>query len=208
MADKLSQHFQDGIEWQLNPELFRRLCSSFGYPQIDLFANRINHQIPVYAAWQPDPYATHIDAFSISWAQFTNSYAFPPFCLVGRCLHKVVLEQAAVIMLVPCWPTQTWFTRLLSLLVDQPLLIQVTNGVLTHPLKGNVHPLSPKLHLLACKVSGNISLTARFQKTLPKCSCILGGQGLRNNTTFTLKSGPPFAFNGKLIHCNQMLMMC
>ncbi len=105
-ADKLSRHFEVGTEWQFNPKLFDRLCSSFGNPQIDLFASRINHQIPV---------------FSINQAKFTNSYAFPPFCLVGRCLQKIVLEQATVIMIVPCWPTQTWFTQLLSLLIEQQM---------------------------------------------------------------------------------------
>ena len=69
-------------------------------------------------------------------------------------------------MLVPCWPTQTWFTRLL--LIEQPIPIQVTQNVLTHPLRRNIHPLSPTLQLLACKVSGNILLTAKFQKTLPR----------------------------------------
>ena len=201
-ADKLSHHFEDGIEWQLNPRLFDQFCSSFGNPQVDLFASRVNHLVPVYASWKPDPYATYVDAFSIDWGQFANSYAFPPFCFIGRCLQKILLEQAMVIMIVPCWPTQTWFTRLLSLLVEQPILIQVTEGVLTHPVRGVVHPLSLKLQLLACKVSGNISLTARFQRQLLTCSCALGDQAHRNNMTSTLKSGPPFAIKGKLIHCN------
>ena len=207
-ADTLSRHFEDGIEWQLNPQLFDRICRAFGTPQVDLFASRINHLIPIYASWKPDPSATYVDAFSINWSQFANSYAFPPFCLIARCLQKIVLEQATVILLVPCWHTQMWFTRLLSLLIDQPLFFQVTQNVLTHPLRGNVHPLSPKLHLLACKVSGNILLTARFQQTLPACSCTLGAQAPISNTMSTLKSGPPFVFNGRLIRGNRMSIMC
>ena len=58
-------------------------------------------------------------------------------------------------------------------------MIQVTQNVLTHPLRGNVHPFSPELQLLACKVSGNILLPAKFQKTIPMCSCTLGDQALK-----------------------------
>ena len=63
-------------------------------------------------------------------------------------------------MLVPCWPTQTWFTRLVSLLIEQPIPIQVTQ-------RGNVHPLSPKLtatgmqsireHFTNCKIPEDIT---------------------------------------------------
>ena len=155
-ADGLSQHFEDGNEWQLNSQLFDKLCQALGNPQMDLFASEINHLIPMYASWKPDPYATYVDAFSISWGQFANGRAFPPFCLIARCLQKIVLEQATVIMLIPCWPTQMWFTRLLSLFIEQPIPIQVTQNALTHPLGVNVHPLSHKLQLLACKASGNI----------------------------------------------------
>ena len=119
-ADSLSRHFEDGIEWELNRDLFEKICAVFGVLQIDLFASRVNHQTRAYASWKPDPHASYVDAFSVSWSQFTNSYMFPPFCLVGRCLQKLVLEQATAIIIVPLWTTQTWFTNLLSLLVDVP----------------------------------------------------------------------------------------
>ena len=110
-------------------------------------------------------------------------------------------------MLVACWPTQMWFTRLLSLLIEQLITIQVTQNLLTHPLTGNVHPFSPELQLLACKVSGNILLPAKFQKTF-QCAHALLVTKHSNYTTSTLKSGPPFVFNRKLILGNQMSMMC
>ena len=161
-ADSLSRHFEDGIEWELNRGLFEKICGVFGVPQIDLFASRVNHQTSAYASWKPDPHASYVDAFSVSWSQFANSYIFPPFCLVGRCLQKLVLEQATAIIIEPLWTTQTWFTSLLSLLVDVPRLFRVTKKVLSHPVRGDAHPLSPKVHLLACKVSGASSLSATF----------------------------------------------
>ena len=146
-ADSLSRHFEDGIEWELNRDLFEKICAVFGVSQIDLFASRVNHQTRAYASWKPDPHASYVDAFSVSWSQFTNSYMFPPFCLGCRCI-------------VPLWTTQTWFTNLLSLLVDVPRIFRVTKKVLSHPVRGDAHPLCPKLHLLACKVSGVSSLSA------------------------------------------------
>jgi hypothetical protein len=189
IADSLTRYFQDGIKWKLNPGIFVKITGIFGTPQLGLFASRVNHQTSVYASWKQDPTASYIYAFSINWSQFTNSYAFPPFSLIGRCLQKVMLEQATLIMIVPVWTTQAWFTRLLSLLIVHPLVVKVTRNVLCHPVHGNLHPLNSKLHLMACKVSGKSSLNAIFQETLPMSLCAPGDQQLRSNTTFTLKMG-------------------
>ena len=53
-ADGLSQHFEDGNEWQFNSQLFDKLCQALGNPQVDLFASQINHLIPMYASWNRD----------------------------------------------------------------------------------------------------------------------------------------------------------
>ena len=75
----LSRHFEDGIEWELNRSMFEKICGFFGFPQIDLFSSRINDQINTYASWKRDPHASYVDAFSVNWTQFTNSYIFPSF---------------------------------------------------------------------------------------------------------------------------------
>ena len=124
--DSLSRHFEDGLEWELNCGFFEKICGVFGVPQIDLFASRINHQTSTYASWKRDPHASYVDTFSVNWYHFTNSYIFLPYCLVGRCLQKLVLEQATAIVIVPPWTTQTRFTSLLSLLVDVPRIFRVT----------------------------------------------------------------------------------
>ena len=200
-ADFLSCHFEDGIEWELNRGLFEKICAVFGVPQIDLFASRVNHQTRAYASWKPDPHASYVDAFSVSWSQFTKSYMFPPFCLVGRCLQKLVLEQATAIIIVPLWITQTWFTNLLSILVDVPRIFRVTKKVLSHPVRGDAHPLCPKLHLLACKVSGVSSLSATFRSRLPTCLCLLGDQPRENSMILTSADGVHLRCKRKLIHC-------
>ena len=199
IADKLSREFNMTLEWKLNPAIFDKISYHFSKPGIDLFASRINHQLDIYVSWKPDPGASFVDAFTINWALFANSSAFPPFCLITRCLQKVVQEQATMIIVVPMWATQVWFTRLLSLLIDHPKVFKVTKDVLSNPLLGNIHPSSHKLVLMAYKISGITSLTSRFLQKLPTSLCVPGNQALRNNIQFTLQSGPSFVCQGKLI---------
>ena len=54
-ADKLSQKFQDSVEWQLKPNV---LNLRWGQPDIDLFASRHNCKFKPFASWHADPDAT------------------------------------------------------------------------------------------------------------------------------------------------------
>ena len=58
-------------------------------PEADLFASRLNSQLSVFVLYHPDPEATHINVFSISW-QDRPFYAFPPFAVIGKVLHETV----------------------------------------------------------------------------------------------------------------------
>jgi len=66
VADIASREFRDSAEWMLNPDVFRNICETLGTPEIDLFATRLNKQLPEYVSWLPDPGSQHIDAMSIS----------------------------------------------------------------------------------------------------------------------------------------------
>ena len=66
-ADKESRVFHDNKEWMFRPDLFQLLTTIWGEPSIDLFASRLNAQVPCCASWKPDPEAAYVDAFSISW---------------------------------------------------------------------------------------------------------------------------------------------
>ena len=201
VADKMSREFNPKLEWTLNLSVFNKIVQRFSRPTVDLFASRINYQLPSYVSWKADPHASFVDAFSINWAQFTHGYAFPPFCLISRCLQKIIHEMATVTMIVPIWTTQPWFTDVLNLLIDYSRVFQVTDVVLSNPLLPGPHPLSPKLYLMACKLSGVISLTTAFLQTLPKSSCLPGSQVHKSNTMCTFTNGSNFVLKGKLIHC-------
>ena len=108
VADRKSRIFQDETEWQLNKTIFQQICSYFGQPEIDLFASRVNAQLPQFISWHPDPDAEALDCFTVEWAEL-KFYAFPRFCLIARCLQKIMFDKAEGIMIVPNWPTQPWF---------------------------------------------------------------------------------------------------
>ena len=140
-ADELSRQFNDNKEWKLNPESFKEIVKTFGCPDIDLFASRVNTQLTKFVSWKPDPEAHETDAFTIPW-NYNKFYAFPPFNLIGRTLAKAHAEGAHGIIVVPDWPTQTWYPILLRMTTNQILHLHCRKDLLllTHAPKEQ-HPL-------------------------------------------------------------------
>ncbi|KAJ8031599.1 hypothetical protein HOLleu_24840 [Holothuria leucospilota] len=154
IADRKSRVFQDETEWMLSPLLFEDVCRQLGQPTIDLFVTRLNNQLPHYIAWQPDPGAVAADAFRFYWGE-EIFYAFPPFCLSERCMQKIILDKAEGILIVPKWSTQSWFPRLLSMLIRDPILLPKADNVLTLPgCKNALHPLHKKVILGSLQARG------------------------------------------------------
>jgi hypothetical protein len=164
VADTRSRKFKDQTEWMLNKIVFNKIISTFGTQQVDLFASRLNKQLPKYVAWLPDPGAVAIDAFTIDWGNI-YFYAFPPFCLIGRCLQKVTQDNAEGILVVPYWSTQAWFPVLMRMLVAAPLHVHNNRQLLFQPVSMEQHPLSDHLQLLCCRISGNPMKRQDYLKT-------------------------------------------
>ena len=122
VADRESCQVQTSAEWKLDERVFRNVCQKYGPCQVDLFASRLNHQLEKYVSWRPDPFAMATNALQISWSELKGC-AFPPFALIGRCLMKVRTERCTVLLIAPCWRTQTWYPVLLELLVDYPIFL-------------------------------------------------------------------------------------
>ena len=76
----------------IKKELFLRLCEQTFYPDVDLFASYINHQVDRFVSWFPQPGAWHCDTFSFSWND-TLSYIFAPVTLISRILYKIVEDE-------------------------------------------------------------------------------------------------------------------
>ena len=67
-ADWESRNFLDSSNWKLCPEIFRSLMQIRGPCTIDLFADRLNCQLPRFCSWKPDPTALATDAFQQNWS--------------------------------------------------------------------------------------------------------------------------------------------
>ena len=57
IADRDSREKVDFSEWKLDPKVFQGLVQLMGNPVVDLFASRLNHQLPQYITWRPDPFS-------------------------------------------------------------------------------------------------------------------------------------------------------
>ena len=201
-ADYQSRVDRHQIEWKLNENVFKRIMDRFGCCDVDLFASRVNNQLPCYVSWEPDPYAWAIDSFTINWS-ICRGFMFPPFALILRVLQKIEHDEASGIVVVPLWTSQVWFPKLLRLLTDHPVLLSPRHKLLIHPLSGQEHP-QKKMKLIACHVSGKYCLRAEFQKNLQKLSW-LPGEGVHKRHINTIsKGGYNFVSNGKGIFLNRL----
>jgi hypothetical protein len=199
-ADELSRHFNLQLEWKVSASVFQKISACFGSPEIDLFASRITALLPDYVSWKPDPMAKYIDAFQIDWKQF-SFYAFPPFCLISRCVQKIVQEQATGILIIPLWPSQAYFTSVLNLLVDMPRTFKASGTNLMHPVWTSPHPLHKSLVLMVCKLSGIPYMSAQFRRRLPISLCCPGEILHTNSIKCTSTNGYNFVAKNRLIRC-------
>ena len=193
IADKCSRVFDDHTEWMLNVEIFNKITKLWGPFDIDIFASRLNKQLPKYIAWKPDPQAEFIDAFSICWKQI-YFYAFPPFSVISRVVQKVQEEKAEGVIVVPMWPTQTWYTSLMELLVDTPRVIRNSPKVLKLPHSEKKYPL--KMTLMVCRVCGASSRTKEFREKYCKSLRNRGEDPPENSIQCLLRNGQASVVKG------------
>ena len=100
VADQLLRSHQIlHTEWSLNPQVFRWLSQIDFHPQIDLFATRFNHKLPLYVSPVPDPQALAVDALEMSWSGLLL-YSFPPTALCRIVARKFINSQSCRMLLV------------------------------------------------------------------------------------------------------------
>ena len=201
-ADFYSRNFNDNKEWQLKPVLFKNITNIFGIPEIDIFASRKNTQLPRFVSWLPDPEAEFIDAFSISW-RFNYIYAFPPFSVIGDVIRKIQQDEAEALVILPVWSTQHWFSEMLKLAIDYPIMIPPNSLQLQLKTKQEIHPIE-KLRLMAVRLSGKRWKSSQFRLQLPTSSWQAGGLQLNPSMQPILKGGQIFVVEEKLIHLKKM----
>ena len=97
-ADFQSRSLQSLAEWRLKPQIFNMILQNLSPCNVDLFATRLNAQLSRYISWRPDPFAIATDALQVQWSRM-EGYAFPPFCLIGRCLAKTKTEGSSILLI-------------------------------------------------------------------------------------------------------------
>ena len=94
-----------------------------GFPEIDLFAFCLSHQIPTCIAWKPDLHSHLTDAFQQNWAH-KFLYGFPPFCMIPNVPNKTLKEILPKLILITLtWITQTWYPKMLSISIKSHILL-------------------------------------------------------------------------------------
>ena len=67
-ADSWSvNHLRDSSNWKLDPRIFLQTLKIRRTPQTDTFALHLNHQLPKYMSWHPDPRNCAVDFLQHSW---------------------------------------------------------------------------------------------------------------------------------------------
>ena len=157
-------------------ETFQQACDKLQFsPNIDLFASRINHQIKPYVSYHPDPEALAVNAFHQTWVNH-KFYAFPPFSIISQVLQKIQ-ECSEGLVLVPKWPTQTWWSAAMQMLVQPPVMLPKSETTLFLPSNPQErHPLHQSMSLVLCHLSGDTLKAEAFRKQLQKSWRHHGGQ--------------------------------
>lgn len=104
----------DTGDWAVHPSTFRWLCGRLNFaPTIDLMASRLNHKVPRFFSFRPDPSALDFDALSRdkNWAT-ERGYVAPPVNMVTRVLGKAKADRATILLVVPHWPSSMWWPAL------------------------------------------------------------------------------------------------
>jgi hypothetical protein len=158
LADLLSR--KDKVihtEWTLKQSVVDAIFGAWGKPNLDLFATRLNNRLPVWVSPMADPQAVGVDALSMSWKGMF-AYAFPTFVILGKVLEKALKDHPCELILVaPKWPNQSWYARLLDLLVDFPLRLPLREDLLFQPHNKLRHQSLPAVCLHAWRLSSDPS---------------------------------------------------
>ena len=169
LADKESRIFTDPSDWQLNPMVCEQIQKMWGRFYVDLFASLWNRQTEKFLSWKPQPYAAGQDAFNHAWPK-TGSYAFPPWNLIPKVLQKINAESLSLVLITPLWPRAVWYSHLLQMCTELPLLLPVSRHILKDPAGHYPDTLKKKFQLVAWKLSGEALKVKGFQTRLQNLS--------------------------------------
>ena len=172
LADSLSRKGQIiHTEWTIHKGTLSQIFQFWEVPHLDLFATRLNNQLPVFISPFQDPRAWAVDAMSLSWEGMI-AYAFPPVPLLMKVLLKMEKETCLVILIAPCWESHPFFPVLLSLLVAPAVRIPIRKDLLIQPHSRLPHPKPEIYNLHAWLCCREVSRRQDFLRNLPRESVL------------------------------------
>jgi len=108
------------------------------------------------------------------------------------------VEKAIIV--VPFWPTQNWFSTLITILISLPARLPRHLDIMTMPHSGDLHPLGKKMNLVACVVSGrNCMIQDLFHH---------GSHQQLSNTNIVGENGFFGVVDGNVIHFTRLKRKC
>ena len=108
IADFMSRHLVDRLDWMLNPRLFQIPNQQLGLFEVDLFATRLTRQLPTFYSWRPD----RVDGSGCPGPELEPIEGVRTPSLVPDSLQKVMAQRASVTLIAPVWPSQPWYSTL------------------------------------------------------------------------------------------------
>ena len=139
-------------EWAFSTRLFQVIqsLSPWGPAVIDLFANSLNHRLPLYVSPCPDQQALAVNALICQWPVDRVLYAFPPTTILDRVLQKILKVRPRFLLLIaPMLLDAQWYPLLQQLPCEMSIKLDLLHGDLQQPHWTHWHdqPMLFNLHL-------------------------------------------------------------
>lgn len=117
-VDGLSR-IMDPDDWIVKREIVQELWDRWGACDLDLFASEQNTVCPLFLARWWCPQACGVNAFAWSWTGF-RCWIVPPVELIGVVVRYLLEEEQGCegILVVPYWPSQSWWPDLQTIALD------------------------------------------------------------------------------------------
>ena len=111
-ADDLSK-FVDRMDFSLTPEGLAHVWQRFGPWEVDRYASPSNTTCVRFNALFDSVNVEGVNALTQDWRS-SVSFVLPNFHELDAILDIIERDNARVVLIVPCWPHQSWFRRLHS----------------------------------------------------------------------------------------------
>ena len=160
-ADALSRMPSNDHSYSLSQDVFNNIHSKLSFAlNTDCFASRLNYKLPIYFSWNPDPLSSLTNAFSEKWPN--NIYIFPPLPLINKVIIKFISDSVNEgLLITPFWPSSSWYSSLLHLLIDSPFLLP------TGVVRDEANLLPKRCLFLAWPIGCDPVMQQAFLKRLP-----------------------------------------